>query len=101
MLAWGASGAWAGAPPSITRSAVRGSSSFAHWVPQRQHASSWRAIGAWQERHRRGKCRSRMTQLSFVCDAADARGGLPGEFAVVVLGVAVAAPPAALCQAGG
>jgi hypothetical protein len=38
-------------------------------VPQRQHVSSWRAIGARHERHTRGKCRSRIPQRSVVCDA--------------------------------
>jgi hypothetical protein len=52
-------------PPAIARSFVGGAVSVAHWVPQRQHASSWRAIGAAQERHKRGKCRSRMAQRSF------------------------------------
>ena len=56
------------APPAMTVSLVRGSSSAAHWVPQRQHAFSWRAIGARQEPHTRGKCRSRMTQDSLVRD---------------------------------
>ncbi len=57
------------APPTITFSAVRGLSSDAHCVPQRQHESSWRAIGARHDGHARGKCRSRMAQRSFVCDA--------------------------------
>jgi hypothetical protein len=45
---------------------VGGASSDAHRVPQRQHVSSWRAIGAWQARQRRGRCRSRMTQRPSV-----------------------------------
>jgi hypothetical protein len=48
------------------------SSSVAHWVPQCPHSSSWRAIGAWQERHRRGMCRSRMAQRPFVVGADNA-----------------------------
>jgi hypothetical protein len=36
------------ASPEISRKVVRGSSSGAHSVPQRQQASSWRAIGARQ-----------------------------------------------------
>jgi hypothetical protein len=36
------------APPTITRSVVRGLASVAHAVPQRQQLSSWRAIGARQ-----------------------------------------------------
>jgi hypothetical protein len=36
------------ASPGISRKVVRGSASGAHSVPQRQQASSWRAIGAWQ-----------------------------------------------------
>jgi hypothetical protein len=55
------------APPTSACSVVRGPSD-AHWVPHRQQASSWRAIGARQERHTRGKCRSRMTQRSLVRD---------------------------------
>jgi hypothetical protein len=35
-----------GAPPAITCSVVLGASSDAHRAPQRQHVSSWRAIGA-------------------------------------------------------
>jgi hypothetical protein len=50
---------------------VIGSSSVAQSVPQRQHAFSWRAIGAWHERHRRGKCRSRISQRSLICDRGD------------------------------
>jgi hypothetical protein len=68
----GASATSVDTPPGITRSAVRGPSSDAHWTPQRQHASSWRAIGAWQERHKRGTCRSRIAQRSFACAAAGA-----------------------------
>ena len=56
------------APPAMTVSLVRGWSSAAHWVPQRQHAFSWRAIGARHESHTRGKCRSRMAQDSLVRD---------------------------------
>ena len=55
----------ASCPPAITRNVVGGTSSEAHGAPQRQHPSSWRAIGAWQERHKRGRCRSRMAQRSF------------------------------------
>ena len=58
-------------PPAIARSVVGGAASVAHRVPQRQHASSWRAIGASQERHKRGKCRSRMEQRSFPRAVAD------------------------------
>jgi hypothetical protein len=47
-------------PPAITLSAGRGSASDAHWVPQRQQVFSWRAIGALQDRHTRGKWRSRI-----------------------------------------
>jgi hypothetical protein len=36
------------ASPVTSRNVVRGSSSGAHWVPQRQHASPWLAIGAAQ-----------------------------------------------------
>jgi len=36
------------AAPGISRNVVWGSASGAHSVPQRQHVSSWRAIGAWQ-----------------------------------------------------
>jgi hypothetical protein len=56
---------------AIARNLVGGASSDAHWVPQRQHESSWRAIGARQERHRRGTCRSLMAQRS--CPRADGR----------------------------
>ena len=58
-------------PPAIARSVVGGAASVAHRLPQRQHASSWRAIGASQERHKRGKCRSRMEQRSFPRAVAD------------------------------
>jgi hypothetical protein len=44
------------------RRTVAGCSSVAHRAPQRQHVPSWRAIGPWQERHSRGKCRLRMPQ---------------------------------------
>jgi hypothetical protein len=40
--------AFAGGASEIACNAVRGPSSDTHGVPQRQHASSWRAIGAWQ-----------------------------------------------------
>jgi len=53
----------AGCPPAIMRNVVRGTSSDAHLAPQRQHASSWPAIGARQERHRRGTWRWRIAQL--------------------------------------
>jgi hypothetical protein len=36
-------------------------------APHRQQAPSWRAIGARQERHSRGKCRSRMARVSAPC----------------------------------
>jgi hypothetical protein len=52
-------------PPAIARRVVGATSSAAHWAPQRQHASCWRPIGAWQERHKRARCRSRMAQRSF------------------------------------
>jgi hypothetical protein len=52
-------------PPAMTRSAVLGTSSPAHFAPQRQQPFSWRAIGALQEPHTRGKCRSRIAQRSF------------------------------------
>ena len=52
-------------PPAITRSVARGPSSDTHTAPQRQHAPSWRAIGARQEWHNRATCRSRMAQRSF------------------------------------
>jgi hypothetical protein len=45
----------------MSLSVVRGSASGAHSVPQRQHVPSWLAIGARQERHKRGKCRWRRT----------------------------------------
>jgi hypothetical protein len=54
------------APPTITFIVVRGRSSDAHSVPQRQHVFSWRAIGALQDRHTRGECRSRMIQRFFL-----------------------------------
>jgi hypothetical protein len=49
-------------PPGIARSVIGPDS---HWAPQRQHTLSWRAIGPWQERHKRATCRSRMAQRSF------------------------------------
>ena len=57
----------AAAPPGITRSRF-GVSSFleSQAAPQRQQVSSWRAIGASQVRHKRGKCRSRMIQRSIL-----------------------------------
>jgi len=70
-------------PPAITRNVVGATSSDAHGAPQRQHPSSWRAIGAWQERHKRGTCRSRMAQRSFpsgspvAASAAHRRTALP------------------------
>jgi hypothetical protein len=54
------------ASPEISRRVVRGSSSGAQWMPQRQQAFSWLAIGAWQWRHTRGRCRSRMSKRPFV-----------------------------------
>src|SRR6186713_129876 len=60
------SGASGTSPPVISRSVVSGTSSPPHLVPQRQHAASWRAMGAWHERHKRGICRSRITARSCV-----------------------------------
>ena len=51
--------------PAIACNVAGGTSSEAHLLPQCQHAPSWRAIGAWQARHKRGKWRWRMAQRSF------------------------------------
>jgi hypothetical protein len=113
--AWRPSATGADAPPAITRSAGRGPSSEAHWIPQRQHVSSWRAIGPWQERHKRGKCRSRMTQRSFVREARDAACPAVVRSVATAVRAPVATSPswfstttsspsravAALCQSGG
>jgi uncharacterized protein YceK len=47
---------------TATRPVLAGCSSVVQRAAQRQQDSSWRAIGAWQERHRRDKCRWSMAQ---------------------------------------
>ena len=77
--AWDTLAASTDAPPETSRSVAVRSSWVVQFVPQCQHASSCRAIGAWQERHRRGMCRSRMSQRPLVRDAADAVPRAPRE----------------------